>query len=163
MLAASRDSVTMILPSDREIVLTRVFGAPRRLVFEAWTRPEHVRRWYGCGQLQLVACDIDLRAGGAWRYTLRAPDGAQLTVQGVYREVVPPGRLVHTEQTSRPGFTSSEALVTVLFAEHAGMTILTGTIVCRTIEDRDARLESGMERGVAEALDRLAAHLMTMA
>jgi uncharacterized protein YndB with AHSA1/START domain len=155
--------MTMLLPSDREIVLTRVFDAPRRLLFEAWTKPEHVRRWYGCGQIVLVDCEIDLRIGGAWRYTLRAPDGAQLTIGGVYREISPPGRLVYTEQLKRPGFTSTEALVTVLFAEHDGMTILTSTIVYRSIEDRDAHLAVGMERGAGETLDRLAEHLTTMA
>jgi uncharacterized protein YndB with AHSA1/START domain len=163
MLARSQDRMTMILPSDREIVLTCVFDAPRRLVFEAWTKPEHVRHWYGCGQISLETCEIDLRVGGAWRYTLRAPDGAKLTIGGVYREIVPPGRLVYTEQLNRPGFTSNEALVTVLFAEHDGMTILTSTIVYRSIEDRNAHLALGMERGAGETLDRLAAHLTTMA
>jgi uncharacterized protein YndB with AHSA1/START domain len=163
MLARSQDRMTMILPSDREIVLTRVFDAPRRLLFEAWTKPEHVRRWYGCGQMSLVGCEIDLRVGGAWRYTLRAPDGAQLTVQGVYREIAPPGRLVYTEQSIGPGVSSNEALVTVLFAEHDGMTILTSTIVYRSVEDRDAHLALGVERGAGETLDRLADHLTTMA
>ena len=122
MLARSQDRITMILPSDREIVLTRVFDAPRRLVFEAWTKPEHVRRWYGCRAFEMTACEIDLRVGGAYRYTLRAPDGVTHTVQGVYREIVPPGRLVYTEQYVTAGFTSDTALVTVLLAEHDGMT-----------------------------------------
>jgi uncharacterized protein YndB with AHSA1/START domain len=153
----------MILPSDREIVLTRVFDAPSRLVFEAWTRPEHVVRWYGCGQVSLVACKIDLRVGGAWRYTMRAPDGAARTMRGIYREIVPPGRLVYTEQCVSAGFTSNEALVTVLFAEHDGMTILTSTILHGSKEDRDAQLASGMEQGAGEVLDRLARHVAAMA
>ncbi len=122
MLARSQDRITMILPSDREIVLTRVFDAPRRLVFEAWTRPEHVRRWYGCRAFEMTACEIDLSVGGAWRYVLRGPDGVTHTMRGCYREISPPGRLVFTEQYAAQGFTSTEALVRVLFAEHDGMT-----------------------------------------
>jgi uncharacterized protein YndB with AHSA1/START domain len=163
MLARSQDRMTMILPSDKEIVLTRVFDAPRRLVFEAWTRPEHVRRWYGCGQIALVACEIDLRVGGAWRYTLCTPDGAQLTIAGVYREIMPPGRLVYTEQLDGQGFTSKEALVSVLFAEHDGMTVLTCTMLHASRADRDARLATGVEKGAGETYDRLAEHLATMA
>ena len=74
-------------------------------------------------------CEIDLRVGGAWRYTMRGPDGITHTMQGIYREILPPGRLVYTEQYVTPGFTSDEALVTVLFAEHDGMTTLTSTIL----------------------------------
>ena len=98
MLAPARNPLTLMLPSDREILMTRVFDAPRRLVFEAWTKPEHVRRWYGCAAVTLEVCEIDLRVGGAYRYTLRGPDGVTHTMQGVYREIAPPGRLVYTEQ-----------------------------------------------------------------
>jgi uncharacterized protein YndB with AHSA1/START domain len=73
--------MTLTLPSEREFALTRVFDAPRRLVFEAWTKPEHVRRWYGCEAFTLLVCDIDLRIGGAYRYTMRAPDGVDHTLQ----------------------------------------------------------------------------------
>jgi uncharacterized protein YndB with AHSA1/START domain len=163
MLAPTQNRMTMILPSDREIVLSRVFDAPRRLVFEAWTRPEHVRRWYGCGAFELVACEIDLRVGGAWRYTLRESDRLIHTMQGVYREISPPSRLVYTEQYVTPGFTSKEALVTVLLAEHDGMTILTSTVLHASKADRDAHLATGMEKGAGTTLDRLAEHLATMA
>jgi uncharacterized protein YndB with AHSA1/START domain len=153
----------LTLPSDREIVLTRVVAAPRRLVFEAWTRPEHVRRWYGCSIMRLTACEIDLRVGDAYRYVMRAPDGVDHTMTGVYREIAAPKRLVYTEQYVTDGFTSNEALVTVLFAEHAGLTTLTSTVLHRSKEDRDGHLGSGMERGAADVYDRLEAHLRTMA
>jgi uncharacterized protein YndB with AHSA1/START domain len=154
--------MTLVLPSDREIVLTRVFAAPRGLVFEAWTRPEHVRQWYGCGEFTLAVCEIDLRVGGAYRYTMLSPDGAEHTMRGVYREIVPPGRLVYTEQYVSRGSTSNAALVTVLFAEHGGLTTLTSTILHQSKEDRDGHLDSGMETGAGAVLDRLAQHLATM-
>jgi len=163
MLARTAYSMTLLLPSDREIVLIRVFDAPRRLVFDAWTRPEHVIRWYGCGELALAACEIDLRAGGAYRHTLLAPSGVTHTIKGVYREISPPGRLVYTEQYATQGFTSGEALVTVLLAEHAGMTTLTSTIVHASKADRDRHLAAGFEQGAGETLDRLARHVARMA
>lgn len=162
MLARNSGSLTLLLPSDGEILLTRVFNAPRRLVFEAWTKPEHVRRWYGCGELALTACEIDLRAGGAYRYAMSAPDGTEHTIRGVYREIVPPGRLVYTERYVGPGIVSAEALVTVLFAEHDGMTTLTSTVLHQSKANRDAHLKTGMETGAGAVLGRLAQHLATM-
>jgi uncharacterized protein YndB with AHSA1/START domain len=163
MLAAARNPLTLILPSDREILMTRVFDAPRRLVFEAWTKPEHVKRWYGCKALSLEVCEIDLRVGGAYRYALRAPEGPLHTLQGTYREIAPPGRLVYTEQYVAPGFTSEAALVTVLFAEHDGMTTMTSTILHTSKQNRDRQSATGMESGAGQTLDRLAEHLATMA
>ena len=156
-------SMTLTLPSNREFALTRVFEAPRRLVFEAWTKPEHVQRWYGCEAYTLSICEIDLRVGGAYRYTMRAPDGVDRTMHGVYREIAPPERLVYTEGYVTKGFTSNDALVSVTFVEHAGRTTLTSTVLHQSMADRDAHLGSGVERGAAETLDRLAAHLATMA
>lgn len=163
MLARNSTAMTLTLPSDREIVLTRVFAAPHRLVFEAWTKPEHVKQWYGCGQVSLLACEIDLRVGGGYRYIMRAPDGADFTMQGVYREIAPPGRLVYTEQYVSRDVTSNEALVTIILAECDGMTTLTSTILHQSKADRDGHLGSGMERGAGQTLDRLAEHLATMA
>ena len=162
-MLAKNSAMTLLLPSEREIVLTRVFDAPRGLVFEAWTKPEHVKQWYGCSIMTLPVCEIDLRVGGAYRYVMRSPDGGKHTMQGVYREIMPPRRLVYTEQYVTEGFTSNEALVTVIFAEHDGMTTLTSTILHQSKADRDGHLGSGMERGAAEVYDRLAAYLATMA
>jgi uncharacterized protein YndB with AHSA1/START domain len=159
----ARNSGAMTLPSDREIVLTRVFNAPRRLLFEAWTNPEHVKQWYGCSIMTLPICEIDLRVGGAYRYVMRSSDGVDHTMQGVYREITPPARLVYTERYVTEDFASNDALVTVLFAEHDGMTTLTSTILHRSKADRDGHLATGMETGAAEVYDRLAAHIEAMA
>ncbi len=163
MLARNSGGMTLTLPSDQEIVLTRVFNAPRSLVFEAWTNPEHVKQWYGCSIMTLSICEIDLRVGGAYRYVMRAPDGAHHTMQGVYREMTPPVRLAYTERYVTEAFTSNDALVTVLFAEHDGMTTLTSTSLYPSKTDRDGHLATGMEGGAAETLDRLAALLAQMA
>jgi uncharacterized protein YndB with AHSA1/START domain len=163
MLARNSSAMTLTLPSDREIVLSRVFNAPRRLVFEAWTNSEHVKRWYGCSIMTLPVCEIDLRVGGAYRYVMRDPGGVNHTMQGVYREISPPVRLVYTERYITEGFASNDAIVTVLFAEHDGMTTLTSTILHQSKADRDAHLGIGMEKGAAEVYDRLAAHIAAMA
>src|SRR3712207_429687 len=142
-------------PSDRGIAMTRVFDAPRRLVFDAWTRPELVRRWLGVvGGWTFVVCEIDLRVGGEYRFVWRGPDGAKLGMRGVYREIVPPERLVTTEafdQSWYPG----EALVTTVFVEERGRTTITTTVLYESREARDVVLRSPMERGVAEGYDKL--------
>jgi uncharacterized protein YndB with AHSA1/START domain len=150
-------------PSDLEIAMTRVFDAPRHLVFDAMTMPEHVRRWFGCAEFALPICEIDLRVGGAYRFVMRSPDGVESTLQGNYREVVRPERVVFTERMSMPGFTSDEYQVTSTFAESGGRTTLTTTILHKTKENRDGHLNSGIERGVAPAYDRLADVVATMA
>jgi uncharacterized protein YndB with AHSA1/START domain len=153
----------LTLPSDRVIVMSRLFEAPRDLVFEAWTRPEHVKQWYGCRGSTMLACEIDLRIGGVYRFTIRGPDGKDYTATGVYREIVPPRRLVYTEGYVTEGIKSNVALVTVIFEEQLGRTRMTSTSLYASKEDRDGRFDSGVERGATETLDRLAAHLVTMA
>lgn len=150
-------------PSDLEIAMTRVFDAPRHLVFDAMTRPEHIKRWFGCAEFALPVCEIDLRVGGAYRYVMRSPDGVDSTLQGIYRAVVRPERVVFTERFSMPGFTSDEYQVTSTFAESGGRTTLTTTILHKTRENRDGHLNSGIEKGVAPAYDRLAELVATMA
>ena len=162
-MLARNNGMTLTRTSDREFVLTRVFSAPRQLVFEAWTRPEHVRQWYGCSIMSLTVCEIDLTVGGTWRYVMRAPDGVDHTMTGVYREIKPPTRLAYTERYLTEGFACEEAQVTVLFAEHGGMTTLTCTVLHPSKEACDGHLASGMERGAAEVYDRLEAHLRAMA
>lgn len=161
MDARIKHAMTLTLPSDREIVLTRVFNAPRHLVFDAWTKPEHMQHWYGCNFATLRLCEIDLRPGGAYRFVMHA-NGADHTMKGVYREIVRPDRLIYTEGYVTEGFASHEALVTVAFVERDGKTTLTSTILHGSREDRDAHLKSGMERGAAETLNRLEEHLQTM-
>jgi len=153
-------ALTLTTPSDREIVFTRVFDAPRRLVFEAWTRPEHLMRWYGCRGSKLSVCEIDLRLGGTYRFVMRAPDGKDYPTSGVYREIVPPERLVYTERFD--GDPNKEALITFTLQERDGKTTMTSTARYHTAEDRDTVLKIGVEKGTAESLDRLAEHLETM-
>lgn len=155
-------SLSITTPTDREIVLTRTFKAPRKLVWEAVTKAEHVRRWYGCAAFTFSTCEIDLRVGGGYRYTMRTADGVEHTMTGVYREIVAPERLVHTERYETRGFTSPDALVTMTLTEQGGRTRLQSIILHPTTESRDAHLNSGMERGAGETFDRLETLLATM-
>ena len=143
-------------PSDLEIAMTRMFDAPRHLVFDAMTQPQHVRRWFGCDAFTLLVCEIDLRVGGTYRFVMRTPDGSESTLQGVYREIVRPERVVFVEQILMPGFTSPEYQVTSTFDEIGEGTKLTTTILHNSKENRDGHLNSGIEKGVAPAYDRLA-------
>ena len=140
-------------PTDREIVLTRVFDAPRHLVFDAFSKPELLKRWFGPRGWSLVVCEVDLRVGGGFRFVLRGPDGKDMGMRGVYREIVPPERSVHMESFDNfPG----EAQVTSVFVEQGGKTTLTATVLYPSQEVRDAVIKSGMEHGAAESYDKLA-------
>lgn len=143
-------------PSDREIAMTRVFDAPRNLVFDAWTKPELLKRWLGVrGGWTFAVCEVDLRVGGAYRFVWRGPTGTEMGMGGIYREVVRPERLAATEQFDDPWY-EGEALDTTTFVERAGKTTATTTVLYASREVRDAVLQSPMERGVAESYDKLA-------
>jgi len=145
-------TVSVHLPSDREIALTRVFKAPRRLVYEAFSKPEILKRWFGPRGWSLVTCDIDARVGGGFRFILRGPDGRELGMHGTYREILPPAKSIHTESFDDfPG----ESQVTSVFTEHEGNTKLVATILYPSREIRDAVIKSGMEQGAAESYDKL--------
>jgi uncharacterized protein YndB with AHSA1/START domain len=157
--AKASSALTLTLQSDREIVLTRVFNAPRRLVFEALSQPEHLLQRFGPHRCPLVECQVDFRAGGSWRYILRGADGRKLGMKGVYQEIVPPERIVSTESfDDYPG----ESLNTVTLTEENGRTTLRVTVRYPSAESRDAVLRSGMEQGAGETYDRLAEHLATL-
>jgi uncharacterized protein YndB with AHSA1/START domain len=148
-------------PTDREIVLTRVFDAPSRLVFDAFTKPELLKRWFGARGWNLVVCEVDLRVDGSWRFVSRGPDGTEMGQGGVYRVILPPDRLVYTElfdDQSYPG----ESLISHEFAEHNGRTTLTSTLLYASREGRDIVLRYPMKRGVAEGYDQLATLLAEM-
>lgn len=155
-------TTTLTMPSDTEIVITRSFNAPRKLVFEAWTKPEHVRRWYGLSFLAMTVCEIDLRVGGKWRYVLRSPDGSEHGFSGEYQAITPPKRLVYSEgyEGLPPGH---DYLVTTTFDEQDGKTTLTSRMLYKSKEDRDGHVASGMEPGMRETLDRLEHLLSTLA
>jgi uncharacterized protein YndB with AHSA1/START domain len=142
-------------PSDREICMTRVFDAPRRLVFDCWTRPELVRRWLtGPPGWEFVVCEIDLRAGGAYRWVWRNQAGKEMGLGGVYRQVVAPERIVNT-QLFDDDWTGGEAIGTLVLTESNGKTTVSDTILYASKKVRDEILKSGMERGVAASYDRL--------
>jgi len=147
--------LTVTTPSDREITMTRVFDAPRSLVFDALTQPELLKRWGGGAPgWSLVVCDVDLRVGGAWRWVTRGPDGSEMGLRGVYQEIVRPERLVTTESFDDPWY-PGEALDTTVLVEHGGKTRLTTTVLYPSREVRDAVLKTPMARGVAQGYDRL--------
>jgi uncharacterized protein YndB with AHSA1/START domain len=149
--------LTVTTPSDREIVMTRVFDAPRALVFEAHSRCEHLQQWWGRGNP--LDCDMDFRPGGKYRFVEHAPDGNSYAFRGEYREIVAPERIVQTfEFEGMPGHVALETLV---LEEHAGKTTLTSTSLFDSIEDRDSVLSSGMEAGANQSMDHLAELLAT--
>jgi uncharacterized protein YndB with AHSA1/START domain len=153
MVESVPNRLTVTLPSDREIVLKRVFNASARLVFEAFTKPELVKRWWGLKHQTMSVCEIDLRPGGAWRFVLLEQSGVEFGFRGVYREINAPEQLVHT-YIFEP-MPQHDALVTVTFEEINGKTLITESILHKTKEARDGHVQSGMEAGAAESLERL--------
>ncbi len=142
-------------PSDREIAMSREFQAPRHLVWEAYTRPEHLQRWLGVHNgWTFPICEIDLRVGGAYRWVWRSRDGHEMGMGGVYREIVPNTLVVATERFDNPWY-EGEAVDTVTFDEGGGITTLVMTVLYDTQAIRDAVLQSPMESGVAKGFDTL--------
>jgi uncharacterized protein YndB with AHSA1/START domain len=152
--AVNSDSFKVTTPSELEIRMTRLFDAPRRLVFEAMTKPEHVKQWWGrLGEgYSVPVCEIDLRPGGAWRFINRHPHG-EAAFHGEYREITPPSRLVFTEIFEE--FPDTVSVVTAEFAEEGTRTRLTATVRYPSVEVRDAVVASGMAKGAAISYDRL--------
>ena len=149
-----RAKVTM--PSEREIVIERVFDAPRELVFDAYTRPELLKKWLlGPDGWSMPVCEVDLRTGGRYRYVWRNDsDGREMGMGGVYREVVASERIVATEVFDEAWY-PGEAVDTIVLSERDGKTTLTQTIVYNSRETRDAVLKSPMQTGMAMSYDRL--------
>jgi uncharacterized protein YndB with AHSA1/START domain len=163
MTSQSTDTATLKVttPTERELVMTRVFDAPRRLVFDAFTKPELLRRWYGQEGWSLVVCEVDLKVGGAFRFVSRRPEGKDVGQHGIYREIVPPERFVYSE--SWEDWNPGEVLVTTVLVEEHGRTTLTSTILFPSREVRDLLVKSGMTRGAVEIYDRLAELLASIA
>ncbi len=151
------DTLTITTPTDREVAMTRVFDAPRRLVFDAWTNPKHVPRWLlGPDGWTMPVCEIDLRPGGWWHFVWRKSDGTEMAMSGEYREVTPPERIVNTE---RWGPEWPETLNTLVFTEENGKTTMTLTILYPSKEARDAAIKTGMSDGASQSFDRLERYL----
>ena len=142
-------------PNDCEVAFTRDFAAPRRLVFDAFTKPEMLQRWLlGPDGWTMPVCQVDLRVGGAYRWVWRHGDGREMGMGGVYREVTPPERIVFTEKFDQAWY-AGDALITVEFHEQDGRTTLIQTIRYESKAVRDSVLKSGMRRGVKVSYDRL--------
>lgn len=154
----ARNETTLERISDREIVITRTFDAPPRIVFDVWTKPEYVRRWWSPRSCtEIVDVQADVRVGGRYRYVTLA-DGNECTFIGRYREIVPPSRLVYTEIFEPPGQAVNEddgAVVTVTFEERGGKTHLVSHSLFPSKEVLDMVLETGMEHGMRETMDQL--------
>lgn len=152
--SANSNSFKVTTLSDREISLTRVFDAPRRLVFEALTKPEHVKQWWGrLGEgYSVPICEIDLRVGGSYRFVNRHPKG-EAAFRGEYQEITPPSRLVFTEIFEQ--FPDSVSVVTTELTEEDGKTRFTAIVRYPSLEVRDMVLTSGMARGSGISYDRL--------
>jgi uncharacterized protein YndB with AHSA1/START domain len=144
------------MPSEREIVITRTFDAPRTVVFNAWTKAEHVAQWWDPTGVPLAVCEIDLRPNGAFRFVNAGPDGMKHPFTGMYREISAPARLVFTTRISPSG---AESVGTLVFSEREGKTTLTMTIECRSMADRDALLKMRVDVGTTRTLDNLEAYL----
>jgi uncharacterized protein YndB with AHSA1/START domain len=147
-------------PGDREIVMTRVFDAPRQMVYDAFRKPELLKRWFGPRGWTLVVADVDFRVGGGFHFVLRSPDGKEMGMRGTYRELVPPEKSVHMESyDDYPG----ESQVTAVFAEQGGKTTLTATVLYASKEVRDAVIKAGLKHGASESFDKLADYLASVA
>jgi uncharacterized protein YndB with AHSA1/START domain len=152
----NNETFSITAHGDREIVITRLFDAPRRLVFDAYTKPELVKKWLlGPDGWSMPVCEIDLKSGGKYRYVWKNDsDGREMGMGGVYREVVPPERIVATEKFDEAWY-PGEAVGTIVLIEQAGKTTLTQTILYNSRETRDAVLKSPMQRGLTASFDRL--------
>ena len=152
--AANSKTFTVTTPSETEIRMTRLFDAPRQLVFDAMTKPEHVRQWWGqLGEgYSVPVCEVDLRVGGAWRFVNRHPKG-EVAFYGEYREITPPSRVVFTEIFEQ--FPGTVSVVTAVLTEEGNKTRLTATVRYPSLEVRDMVIASGMSRGAGISYDRL--------
>jgi uncharacterized protein YndB with AHSA1/START domain len=159
--AATMNTTSMTLEGDREILITRAFNGPARIVFDAWTKPELVSRWWapkGLG-VSVVSCDADVRVGGGYRYVIMHRTNTPFAFSGKYLEVSPHSRLVYTQifEPTASGAPPDDQGITVIvtFDERDGKTYLTSRSVCPTKAVRDAIIASGMEKGMRETMDQL--------
>ena len=153
MTEPTSKSAVVTLPSDTQLLITRVFNAPAHLVYRAWTTPDLIRRWWSGERGEVTSVEVDLRVGGTWRYVMTANGGFEVAFHGEYREIVPNERLVNTEVFE--GMPDAEALNTITFTEVDGRTTLTLLVDHTSKADRDIHVNSGMEAGMQEAMDAL--------
>lgn len=156
------NALRVVAQGDREIVITRSLKAPRSLVFDAFTKPELLRKWLlGPPGWTMIVCEVDLRVGGAYRYVWKNTKGTVMGMGGVMREIVPPERLVSTEKFDDPWY-PGEGVGTLILTETSGRTTITQTILYESAEARDTVLRSPMESGLAAGYDRLEELMLSM-
>jgi uncharacterized protein YndB with AHSA1/START domain len=156
MAVTGTGTAVVTLPAGTQILITREFDAPRHLVYRAWTTPEFIERWWAGDRGEVTSVEVDLRVGGTWRYVMVAHGGFEVAFHGEYREIVPNERIVNTEvYEGAPGGEEAAALCTNTFTENEGRTTLTMVTEVPTKEIRDMIIESGMEGGMQEAMDKL--------
>jgi uncharacterized protein YndB with AHSA1/START domain len=158
MLAGNSVEVSVSLPSDLEIAFACRFQRSAQSLFEAWTKPEQLKQWWGCEGSSIPHCVIDLRVGGDWSLVMRMADGSDHSFHGTYREILCPHRLVYTECYDMPEFGSPEWLTTVTFDETQEATLVTHTIQHKSREVRDGHLQAGMQEGMIQTMKRLDEH-----
>jgi uncharacterized protein YndB with AHSA1/START domain len=153
----SSGTAVVTLPTDTQILITREFDAPKHLVYQAWTTPALIRRWWHAKRGEVTVADVDLRVGGTWRWVMVVTDGGfEVAFHGEYRELVPNERIVHTEVfEGAPGGGEEGVLVTLTFTEKDGRTTVTSLTETENREVRDAIIDSGMEAGMQDAMDLL--------
>lgn len=153
-------TLTLTTPSDREIVITRIVDAPRHLVFEAWTSPKHLPHWMlGPPGWTMPVCEVDLRPGGKWHFVWRKSDGTEMEMVGVYKEVIPPERVVSTESW---GPDWPETINTLTLTEEGGQTRVTNRVLYPSEEARDAALKTGMKEGMDQSFNTLDEYLASL-
>ena len=150
-------AATVTLPTDEQILIRREFDAPKHLVYEAYTTPELVKRWWSARRGEVTTCQIDLRVGGSWRYAMVTEDGFEVAFHGEYREIVPNERIVSTEifEGMPEGLPEEVSVNTATFTEENGRTMLEILVQHSSKAFRDGHIESGMEPGLQDALDLL--------
>jgi uncharacterized protein YndB with AHSA1/START domain len=153
MTMASSGTAVVTLPSDTQILITREFAAPRHLVYQTWTTPELIKRWWTANRGEAMIAEVDLRVGGRWRYVMVTEGDFEVGFHGEFREIIPNERIVSTEVYE--GMPEGEAVNTVTFTEANGRTTLTILVQHSCQEHRDAHINSGMEGGLQDALDLL--------
>ena len=156
MPMATSGTATVTLPAEDQIIITREFDAPRHLVYKAWTTPALVKQWWSGHRGAVTSADIDLRVGGRWRYVMVTNDGDEVGFHGEYREIEPDERIVNTEvYEGAPGGDDNAAVNTITFIDVDGRTRLEVLTHCPSREVRDAIIDSGMEGGMQESMDKL--------
>ena len=152
----SSHTAVVTLPTDTQILITREFAAPKHLVYRAYTTPELIKRWWSGDRGEVTVAEVDLRVGGRWRYVMTAHGGFEVAFHGDFREIVPNERLVHTEVFEGiPNADEAAAEVTITFTEKGGRTTMAMLVQHTSQEHRDMHINSGMETGMQEAMDKL--------